>query len=250
MKKILGGLVVLATMSLMAVTAQAAQYSVTSELSEDKATVTMTINVSPDEGETNVSVNGYAVQVDYDSTVLTPVVTNETDVTGANLYATNLITDTSGNAIGVTVADLIDNDGDVDTVAIGWADSSAVTFTQETAVAQITFTVLSQTDTEVTVDVVALANDSTTMDTENISTTTEEAKGTITFTSNFLRGDADGNGVVDINDAALVANYSVGLEIIEDENMEKADADVSGSVDINDATLIANYAAGLEIIPE
>ncbi|MCP4351931.1 MAG: hypothetical protein GY795_41235 [Desulfobacterales bacterium] len=65
------------------------------------------------------------------------------------------------------------------------------------------------------------------------------------FQPEAVKGDVDGTGEVDINDALTVARYVVWL-IPEDEiDLSVADVDGNGIVDIYDALKIARYAAGL-----
>jgi hypothetical protein len=241
-KKLLGFCVAFAAASLATVAVQAAQYDVTSELSSDKSTVTMTVTVSPNEGETATTLNGYAVQLDYDSTVLTPQATDSTDETGSKLYAESLINS------GITVADLVDNDGDTDTVAIGWADSTAVDVTSDgLAVAKVTFAVKEQEDTSVAVNVLALATDAETLDETNI-TEKEEATGTVTFTEAFLRGDANGDGKITIDDVTTVVNHVLNVKTIDSDKIDNADATGDGKITIDDITAIVNHVLNVKSI--
>jgi len=90
-------------------------------------------------------------------------------------------------------------------------------------------------------------------------TTTEE--GTRTFTCTVCRttrtesipkvenarlpGDADDNGFVDILDALLTLQYSVGWNV--GINLSNANVDGNGSVDIMDALLILQYSVGWNV---
>ncbi len=58
------------------------------------------------------------------------------------------------------------------------------------------------------------------------------------------RGDVNGNGVIDIVDALLIAQYYVGLNPAN-FNAANADVNCSGGVDIVDALLVAQYYVGL-----
>lgn len=57
-------------------------------------------------------------------------------------------------------------------------------------------------------------------------------------------GDANGNGVADIVDALLIAQYYVGLKPAG-FNPVNADTDCNGSIDIIDALLVAQYYVGI-----
>ncbi len=63
-------------------------------------------------------------------------------------------------------------------------------------------------------------------------------------TAQGARGDANGNGTVDIVDALLVAQYYVGLNP-SGFVFANADANCSGGIDIVDALLVAQYYVGL-----
>ncbi len=58
------------------------------------------------------------------------------------------------------------------------------------------------------------------------------------------RGDADGNGSINIIDALQIARYDAGLAP-DPFILVAADADCGGDVDIIDALQIARYDAGL-----
>lgn len=59
-----------------------------------------------------------------------------------------------------------------------------------------------------------------------------------------ILGDVNGDGMIDIVDALLVAQYSVGKEITN-FNPDVSDVDASGEIDIIDALLIAQFYTGL-----
>lgn len=65
---------------------------------------------------------------------------------------------------------------------------------------------------------------------------------TVTFVADMAtkRGDADGNGMVTINDANLVVNYYLGNVSDDYLNMTNADIDHDGTVAISDANGIVN----------
>jgi hypothetical protein len=59
-----------------------------------------------------------------------------------------------------------------------------------------------------------------------------------------IRGDVNGDGVVNINDALLIARYVAGLN---PPNFILANADYNsdGTVSITDALMVARHVAGL-----
>ena len=61
----------------------------------------------------------------------------------------------------------------------------------------------------------------------------------------FLRGDADGDGDVNIIDATFVQRYDIGILLLTPINEEAADVDGDGSINIIDATFIQRYVLGI-----
>ena len=64
-----------------------------------------------------------------------------------------------------------------------------------------------------------------------------------------LLGDADCNEEVNINDAATVLRYVVGLTSLSEQGMQNADVNQDKTVNIFDASVILRYCVGLETIP-
>lgn len=62
------------------------------------------------------------------------------------------------------------------------------------------------------------------------------------------KGDADGDGAVTVQDAALLLRYIVGLETLLEERLTLLDVDGDGSITAADAARILQYVVGL--IPE
>ena len=240
MKKALSFLIAIGAMSLMCVGVQAAQYSAGAETAKAGENVSIPVKVAPSTAGTSETVNGYAVELTYDSTVLTPV-QKGTDLAGGNCYAESAMTG------GVLVADVVDvADSTTDKVVVAWADANPATISAETVLANVEFTVnanASVPSTPIGVKVIQVAKDATTLD-----TTYTVAEGSVTLGSDFLRGDADGNGTVEIADALLIQQYRAGTGNISEENMEAADADANSTVEIADALLIQQYRAGTGVI--
>jgi aryl-phospho-beta-D-glucosidase BglC (GH1 family) len=80
--------------------------------------------------------------------------------------------------------------------------------------------------------------------TEPTQAATDEPATTPTNSAAGLTGDVNSNGVVDIIDALLVAQYYVGLDPAN-FTTDNADASCNGTIDIVDALLIAQYYVGL-----
>lgn len=60
------------------------------------------------------------------------------------------------------------------------------------------------------------------------------------------KGDVDGNGTVDVNDARTVLRAAVGLEKLSPDAEKRADTDGDGKVTVNDARNILRTATGLD----
>lgn len=245
-KSVLGALVAFGAMALMAVGVQAATYSA-GAVSPSEGIAEVPVIVTPSESESSVSVNGYIMKLTYDKTKVTPQVSATKDATGADCYAT-VGTDFAG-ANTVLVSDKTATDGNNETLAVAWASSTPVSVTAASTMAFVDFAVAEGTtgDIPITVELTALTSDGST----DTASTATVANGTITINAEkFLRGDANGDGVVDIKDATLIGQSTVGLGIIAEENKLKADANADGVIDIKDATLIGQYTVGLGVIPD
>lgn len=246
LKSVFGALVAFGAMALMAVGVQAATYSA-GAVSPSEGIAEVPVIVTPSESESSVSVNGYIMKLTYDKTKVTPQVSATKDATGADCYAT-VGTDFAG-ANTVLVSDKTATDGNNETLAVAWASSTPVSVTAASTMAFVDFAVAEGTtgDIPITVELTALTSDGST----DTASTATVANGTITINAEkFLRGDANGDGVVDIKDATLIGQSTVGLGIIAEENKLKADANADGVIDIKDATLIGQYTVGLGVIPD
>lgn len=60
------------------------------------------------------------------------------------------------------------------------------------------------------------------------------------------KGDVDGNGTVDVNDARTVLRAAVGLEKLSPDAEKRADTDGDGKVTVDDARDILRTATGLD----
>lgn len=246
LKSVLGALVAFGAMALMAVGVQAATYSA-GAVSPSEGIAEVPVIVTPSESESSVSVNGYIMKLTYDKTKVTPQVSATKDATGADCYAT--VGTDFGGANTVLVSDKTATDGNKETLAVAWASSTPVSVTAASTMAFVDFAVADGTtgDIPITVELTALTSDGST----DTASTATVANGTITINAEqFLRGDANGDGVVDILDAAKISQYVNSLEVIEQKYMLQADANNDGSVDILDAAKISQYVNSLETISE
>lgn len=55
-------------------------------------------------------------------------------------------------------------------------------------------------------------------------------------------GDANGDGVVDLNDTMIVLEAALGINDIEEDNFIKADVNSNGTIDLMDAVLVLKAA--------
>jgi hypothetical protein len=223
----------------MGVSAYAAEYTVESATASAGETVTLTLKAKADDNAN--SVNGYALNISYNSDVLTPVgLTDESgnavnDLTGSQLYATNEVGD------GVIVASPIEGES---VLAVAWARDTAVTLTDEdTALATVTFKVADNTtatSTDLGIVVKADAVDANTLD-----TTSEVNAGVVTLGAEYLLGDVNGDGEVNVLDSSLVAQHSAQLITLDSSYLKAADVNGDDEINVLDSSVIAQYAAQL-----
>ena len=63
--------------------------------------------------------------------------------------------------------------------------------------------------------------------------------------SEWLLGDVDHNGTVNIVDSVTVLRHALGLVMIPDDALAQADVTGNGSIDVTDALMIMRYAMGV-----
>lgn len=71
--------------------------------------------------------------------------------------------------------------------------------------------------------------------------------GSFDYYAPYVRGDADGSGVVDVDDATAIINYIISARTLEGNQLLAADVDINtgtGTVDVFDATKILNFLIG------
>ena len=246
LRSVLGALVAVGTMALMAVGVQAATYSA-GAVSPEAGVAEVPVIVTPDSTEASVSVNGYIMKLTYDPTLVTPKLVADADASGGDCYAT-AGTGFDGTS-SVLVCDKVSTSANEEVLAVAWASAAPVSVSSATTMALVDFEVAETAtgNVPITVELTALTNDGTT----DSATTATVANGEIVINAEkFLRGDANGDGVVDIFDAAKISQYVNGLEIIEEKYMLQADANADGVVDILDAAKISQFVNNIETIPE
>lgn len=238
LKSVFGALVAFGAMALMAVGVQAATYSA-GVVSPEAGVAQVPVVVTPDESETSVSVNGYVMKLTYDKTKVTPKISATKDATGEDCYAT-VGTDFSG-ANTVLVSDVVQTDGNNETLAVAWASDTPVTVSAAATMAMVDFTVADGTtgSVPITVELTALTNDGT------ATTTATVANGAVTIPEDFMYGDVDGTKTVTSEDASLIAQHVAGLITLDTKYNKAADVDGSSAITSEDASLVAQYVAGL-----
>ncbi len=235
--KALGFVTVLAfSATLMCASAYAAEYSAAAVSADAGQTVTVPVMVTPDAGETE-QVNGYVMTLTYDPTQAKPVLEG-TDLTGGDCYATV----GSSFADGILVSDVVSTSANEETLVVSWASAQPVSVTEATDLAMVEFAVDADAseDIPVTVAVAQLSNDGTMAEED----TYEVASGSIDL-ADFIYGDVNGDKVVTVNDASLVAQHAAGITQLEDKYLIAADVNGDTNITVNDASLIAQYAANI-----
>lgn len=244
-KSLISAAVLVGAMALMAVGVQAATYSASGTAESGSAKVD--VKATTDATEADAKVSGYIMELTYDPTKVTPVKQTNPDLTGGDLYAVEGANFDADNT--VLVSDIKATSATSETLVVAWASASPVALaTGENVLASVNFTVKDGVteDVPIGIQLTAVTNDGTSIDSATVADgTVEVAGGTL-----FLRGDADGNDVVDERDAALILQSSVGLGSIAEENKLKADANIDNVIDERDAALILQSLLGLGVIPE
>lgn len=244
-KSLISTAVLVGAMALMAVGVQAATYSASGTAESGSAKVD--VKATTDASETDAKVSGYIMELTYDPTKVTPVKQANPDLTGGDLYAVDGANFGAENT--VLVSDIKTTSATSETLVVAWASATPVALASgENVLASVNFTVKDGVteDVPIGIQLTTVTNDGTSIDSASVADgIVEVAGGTL-----FLRGDADGNNVVDGRDAALIKQSLVGLATILEENTLRADANADGSIDARDAALIAQYLVGLGVIPE
>lgn len=246
LRSVLGTLVAVGAMALMAVGVQAATYSA-GAVSPEAGIAEVPVVVTPDSSETSVSVNGYIMKLTYDPTKVTPKLA-DTDVAGGDCYAVAGTGFDSENT--VLVCDKVSTSDTEEVLAVAWASATPVSVSDATTMALVDFEVADTAtgSVPITVELTALTNDGTTDTTLDATVASGEI---IIDAEDFLRGDANGDGVVDVRDAARISQSLVGLATIEEGKcMLQADANADDTVDVRDAARVSQYLVGLATIPE
>ena len=234
MKKIIG--------VLMAVSVQAAEYSVGASSVDGQNQATVPVSITPDSGGENVS--GYIIQIKYDPTKVEPV-TKGTDSLNNVIYA-EADPGFGEDADAVFVSGVIENTAyNQNTLIVAWASAKPVPVQEKTNMAEVTF----QADDNATGSVdLAVTVVQATKDGETVEQNVQAANGEIDIAS-FLRGDANGNGEVELSDANMIIQSLIGKAQIEPENMDKADANGKDGIELSDANLVIQSLIGKATIP-
>lgn len=211
LKRILGLMSAFAGIGIFSVCAYAGTMTVEDVTGAAGGTVEVNVYISPSEDSTAETLNAFTMNLAYDSDVLTPVDTGETDTLGAALYAAAADSISSGIfQAGIAEAGKL---------TVSWADADYITYSEKTLLFTVEFTIdadTTESSSSVSLTVTSLATDSSTLaDSDTLAA--YAAEGTVTIgDSSFLRGDANGDDEVTIEDAARIAQYRAGLTTIPD----------------------------------
>lgn len=251
MKKLFGALVAVGVMALMAVGVQAATYSATAGAAPGAdGYADVNVMISPDGSEAE-AVNGYIIELEYDSSKINPVVAGK-DASDADCYA-EVGTDF---ADGVLVADDVETktNGNMKTLAVSWATADAVNVdTAGTVLADVKFEpteTFTSGSASVDITVVALTSDgeklatSEELDTINAAV----ANGSVTISSSdFELGDVNlSGGAPDITDVTTLYAHVTSIKSITDpEALALANVDGKDGIDITDVTTLYSMVTSL-----
>lgn len=158
------------------------------------------------------------------------------------------------NATGFTA-----NETTKGTVKGNFSDLARVDFSDEAAFVSATFDVIGTGSTTVNLNVKTLGiatadnREAYIVDKYNVQSVTgisgfsgeRYTTKTEVNAGDYLMGDVDGNGDINVVDATLVQRYSAGLTDFDSRQLIVGDVDGNGTVNVVDATLIQSYSAGL-----
>lgn len=256
MKKLFGTLVAVGAMALMAVGVQAATYSASSATVDENDTAVVNVLVTPGAGETEL-VNGYVMTFTYDSSKVTPVVSETADAMDEDCYAT--VGEEFANGVlvaGDATADAGDATADesstTKTLAVAWAGAEAVEVSAETEMVSVEFKVVDEDASgtaSIELAVVALTNDGETLvDLDSEDTTVEAVSGEIIIDIDFVLGDVNADGEIDGTDVTLLTqlvNKAVTIDELESLYAsgveERSDVNEDSALDGTDVTLLTQF---------
>lgn len=222
--------------ALAAATAvSAATFEIVPSVSDDHTTVTAEIAISPSEGETAAAFNGYTLKLGYDSSILEPVATETKDVLGDDLYAVNNLTDLSG----VFVADNVvsETDSTKSCVALGWASAENKSTAEKLKIAKVSFKVVKSADTEITLDVTALAKSASELD-SLITADTNDASGDVKLGASVLKGDVNSDEKINTKDVILLRQFLAKWPTAQLTEEQQNAANVNGDDKVNTKDVI------------
>ncbi len=253
LKSFIGASIACAAIAVMAVSAHAEQYAIGGSSghvdgSEHTGnTVDVPVMVIPDANETAV-VNGYVMTFTYDPKEATPVANGDAN----SPYAKE------GSAFtdGIIVSGIQSAANGKQTLIIAWASATPVQVkasegTAKETMAEVTFTVKDEAATSVPVDVAMTQL----VDEDNSTVKTNEEGGGITNDmvvetgqidlADFIYGDVDGNGALQINDISLARRNLVGLITLDSDQIARGNVDTTEGISINDVSLMSRKLVGL-----
>jgi hypothetical protein len=238
-RKIVGICTAFVAAALMTVAAHAATYSTSTEVSGSDPNKVATLTVTATPSGSSETLNGFALKVYYDKSVLTPV-QDGVDAASGEKY----VTASSAIASGVVVGDKVDSSSNA-YVAFAWADKNYITLSGATELATIKFNVASgatgTTDVKVEITQIAPTADKIASDSENSAADAE----TVVLTATFLLGDVNGDEKIDNKDALAVLQNDVKIVALLSDELKRGDVNKDGVVDAKDALAILQFDVGV-----
>lgn len=129
----------------------------------------------------------------------------------------------------------------VDEEGLRFGGASLEGAVQDTVLATVTFTVLSDGAAEAA----AVPGKTALLSSGYYLTANDAAMALLAMPSDVLYGDIDGDGVIDVLDAGLLIQHCNALRTLTEEQLSAADLNGDGDITLDDAALLAQYCNGL-----
>lgn len=100
-------------------------------------------------------------------------------------------------------------------------------------------------DEDVTTDIET--TDTETTDTESTDTETTDTE---TTDEEYVIGDADGNGEINVTDIAVTAAHIKAVKALDEKSRKAADVDGNGKIEVTDIAMIAAHIKGIKALPK
>ena len=91
--------------------------------------------------------------------------------------------------------------------------------------------------------------------TEIVATSTngKEDKCTVTVAENTdkpqtLKGDVNGNGIVELTDYSMILKHVKGIKLLEGEQLKRADVNENGTIELTDYSMVLKHVKGIKLL--